>query len=288
MTFKAASLTPDAYQVLLNKATEPPFSGYYTLTDEEGAYLCRQCGLALFRSTHKFISSCGWPSFDNEIDGAINRQDDADGQRTEILCQRCDGHLGHAFTGEGLTAKNLRHCVNALSVDFVADVNVIDTQEAIFAGGCFWGLAYYFEQLDGVVLAECGYSGGSVVDPSYEQVCRGETGHVEVVRVVFDSQKIIYQDLVKYFFEIHDPTQVDGQGPDIGQQYLSKVFVYDDAQAVIVNHLINVLSEAGYAMVTTVEPMQIFWPAEAYHQSYYKRQQARPYCHMRQRRPWHD
>lgn len=107
----------EAY-VILKKGTEPPNVGEYTDTMDEGIYLCRQCNARLYKSEHKFHSDCGWPAFDNEIEGAVKRQPDADGRRVEILCANCDGHLGHVFEDEGLTERNIRHCVNSLSMRF--------------------------------------------------------------------------------------------------------------------------------------------------------------------------
>lgn len=157
IVIKTHSLTPEMIHVICKQGTELPFSGEYNDFDEVGTYLCRQCGLALFRSHTKFHSGCGWPAFDDEIEGAVKQRLDVDGYRTEILCARCNAHLGHVFKGEGLTAKNLRHCVNALSLDFVSDLNVQDTEEAVFAAGCFWGVEHYLRQLPGVLKTEVGY-----------------------------------------------------------------------------------------------------------------------------------
>lgn len=276
---KTASLRDDIIAVVENKGTEHPYSGEYDNFGEQGTYLCRRCGLALFRSNTKFHSGCGWPSFDAEIPGAVLREQDADGSRTEILCARCNAHLGHVFSGEGFTANNTRHCVNSLSLDFVADLNVKDTEEAIYAAGCFWGVEYFFKQLPGVLKTEVGYSGGDKTYPTYREICNGNTGHYEVLRVVYDPSKISYEQLTKFFFEIHDPTQPDGQGPDRGQQYLSVVFYYDEKQKEIALQLIQQLEKLGYRIATKVLPVAIFWQAEEYHQDYYTKMGKEPYCH---------
>lgn len=281
---KTASLTPQAYEVIVNKGTEAPNTGEYNLTDVQGTYLCRQCGLALFRSTDKFIASCGWPSFDDEIANTIKRQFDADGRRTEILCERCDGHLGHAFSGEGYTKKNLRHCVNSLSVDFVENTSVKDTHEAIYAGGCFWGVQTLLEENPGVLKVEVGYCGGTVLHPSYDQVCAGGTGHLEAVRVIYDPSQIDYEALTKDFFSIHDPTQGNGQGPDLGSQYLSAIFCYNEQQRNTCLSLIEALKQKGFNVRTDIRNMDVFWRAEEYHQDYYKKTGKTPYCHARTKR----
>jgi peptide methionine sulfoxide reductase msrA/msrB len=279
MIDKILSLAPVVRDIICNKSTERPFTGEYESSNTPGTYLCRRCGLALFRAEHKFHSGCGWPSFDQEIPGAVKQLPDKDGHRTEILCARCDAHLGHVFYGEYFTDKNTRHCVNSLSLDFVSDLDVKDTEEAIFAAGCFWGVEYLFQQLPGVLKTEVGYSGGDVSNPSYAEICTKQTGHFEGVRVLFDPTKISYESVVKYFFEIHDPTQSNGQGPDHGEQYLSRIFYFNEDQKRMAEKLMQILRDKGYELETELLSVAIFWRAEAYHQNYYAKTGRSPYCH---------
>lgn len=279
MNKKTSSLTPDTLAIVINKGTEKPYTGEYEEVDQARSYLCRQCGLALFRAESKFHSGCGWPSFDAEIPGSVARVPDEDGQRTEILCARCGAHLGHVFTGEQHTVLNTRHCVNSVSLDFVTDRHVIDTEEAILAAGCFWGVEYYLKKLPGVLKTQVGYTGGKKSQPSYNEVCSGSTGHVEAIRVIYDPKKLSYESLIKYFFEIHDPTQTNGQGPDLGWQYLSVIFYYDEHEKKISENLIQTLKEKGFPVATRLLPVSVFWPAEIYHQDYYTKNKKEPYCH---------
>ncbi|MDT8391238.1 MAG: bifunctional methionine sulfoxide reductase B/A protein [Lentisphaeria bacterium] len=275
-------LTPTEKRVIIDKGTERPFTGKYNDHHEKGVYTCRQCGAELYESDDKFSSGCGWPSFDDEIDGAVRRVPDKDGRRTEIICARCDGHLGHVFIGEGFTEKNTRHCVNSISLDFTPAEKrgrKPDPQRAIFAGGCFWGVEYYFDKMPGVLKAESGYIGGKTNNPTYQEVCHKKTGHAEAVQVTFDPEKVSYETLAKVFFEIHDPTQMNRQGPDVGDQYRSAVFYLDDTQKDIAEKLIGQLKEKGFKVVTDVVKAGEFWPAEDYHQDYYDRKNDEPYCH---------
>jgi len=278
-------LTPDEERVIVQKGTEMPGSGKYYLNKESGTYLCRRCDTPLFRSSDKFDSGTGWPSFDDAIEGSVRQITDADGRRTEIVCANCDAHLGHVFFREGLTGKNVRHCVNSISLSFLPETtSAVVTQKAIFAGGCFWGVEYHFKKVKGVLSVTSGYTGGIIDNPSYKQVCSGKTGHAEAVEIEFDAAQVSYETLAKLFFEIHDPTQRNRQGPDIGTQYRSAIFYADEEQKRVAEKLIGELRSKGYQVVTSVEKAGIFWYAEEYHQDYYQKTGHQPYCHIYQKR----
>ncbi len=273
-------LTAEEAKVIIKKATEYPFTGLYEKFNGKGTYLCKQCGNALYYSDAKFDAGCGWPSFDDEIDGAVRRVTDADGKRTEILCAYCGAHLGHVFTGEGFTPKNTRHCVNSVSLDFVpAKLAPGRYGTALFAGGCFWGVEYFLQKEPGVAAVVSGYTGGHVKNPSYREVCTGKTGHAETVKVTYDLSKTTYEKLLKLFLEIHDPTQVGGQGPDIGDQYRSEIFYKNDDQRKTAEKLLGILKDKGLKVATRVTKASEFYPAEEYHQDYYFRNGKVPYCH---------
>jgi len=268
--------------VLFEKGTEPPFSGEYTDHFEKGIYVCRNCGIPLYNSSDKFHSGCGWPAFDDEIPGAIKKQLDQDKIRTEILCSYCGAHLGHVFYGEGFTKKNVRHCVNSVSLVFVPEGQKPPIDRMFFAGGCFWGVEHLFKQLEGVLDTRVGYMGGKRKNPTYEQVCTGLTGHYETVEVIFDPKKIDEELLVKYFFEIHDFTQEDGQGPDIGEQYKSVIFYTNERQRQVAERIKDQLSQ-NYRVTTQIKKASDFWLAEDYHQDYYAKTGKTPYCHYRRK-----
>lgn len=261
-------LTDFEKQIILRKGTERAFTGKYNNHYEKGTYVCRQCGAALYRSDSKFKSGCGWPSFDEEIQGAVRRTADADGLRTEITCAACRGHLGHVFLGEQLTKKNVRHCVNSASLVFVPEVK---TQTAIFAGGCFWGVEHHFAAVPGLLSATSGYTGGRTKKPTYKQVCTGRTGHAEAVQVIFDPKKVTYEALARFFFEIHDPTQSNAQGPDKGTQYRSAVFYHSPHQQQLAEASMQKIEKARLfrrPVVTQIVPAVEFYKAEEYHQRY--------------------
>ncbi|MDD3322421.1 MAG: bifunctional methionine sulfoxide reductase B/A protein [Paludibacter sp.] len=279
---KYNKLTSEEQSVILNKATERPFTGEYVNTTAKGTYECRQCNAPLYRSEDKFKSDCGWPSFDDEIPGAVKKVLDTDGRRTEIICANCGGHLGHVFVGEQLTKKNTRYCVNSISMKFIPDKIMTNKNEevAYLASGCFWGTQYYLMKSPGIISTTVGYMGGHTKNPSYKEVCTGTTGHVETTEVVFDKTKTSYEDLVKLYYETHDFTQVGGQGPDIGDQYQSVIFYTNDEQRKIAEKYVEILTGKGYKVATLLRPAPEFWPAEDYHQEYYEKKHGTPYCHI--------
>jgi peptide methionine sulfoxide reductase msrA/msrB len=274
-------LSPEEIYVILEKGTERPWTGEFVNHKGDGVYTCKRCDAPLYRSEDKFDSHCGWPSFDDEIEGAVKRHTDADGMRTEIVCANCGGHLGHVFEGEGFTPKDTRHCVNSISLNFKPEIKnmEIKTDTAIFAGGCFWGVEYYMKKEPGVISTTVGYTGGTKENPTYEEVCAHVTGHVEAIEVVFDPEKTSFEKIARLFFEIHDPTQANGQGPDIGEQYISVVFYRNEEQKAIAEKLIGLLRQKGYKIATKLVPAAKFWNAENYHQDYYENQGTLPYCH---------
>lgn len=278
---KYNKLTPDEEDIILHKGTETPYSGEYVNHFSDGIYVCKRCDAPLYRSSDKFSSHCGWPSFDDEIEGAIKKIPDVDGIRTEILCNNCGAHLGHVFVGEQETPKNIRHCVNSLSLKFIPAEKKENYETAVFASGCFWGTEYWFTKTKGVIKTTVGYAGGTVENPTYREVCSGKTGHAESVEVIFNPTIIDYEQLVKLFFETHNPTQRDGQGPDIGSQYRSVIFYLNEEQKQIASKLKNILIEKGLDVVTQIEPLNIFYPErDPAHQKYYFKNNKKPYCHF--------
>ncbi len=280
------NLSPGEERIIINKGTEAPWSGEYVSHKEKGIYLCKRCDAPLYSSDDKFDAHCGWPGFDDEIKGAVTHVPDIDGIRTEIICTNCGGHLGHLFLGEGYTEKNTRHCVNSLSLNFRPQdmADNIKEERALFAGGCFWGMEYFFRKKEGVLSTSVGYTGGHAENPSYEDVLTHTTGHAEVMEVIFDPKKVTFEELAMYFFEIHDPTQVDRQGPDIGEQYRSEIFYLDGGQKETAEKLIGILRESGYDVTTRLTEATTFYPAENYHQDYYEKTGGTPYCHAYQKR----
>ena len=303
----AKKLDPEAYRITQKSGTEPAFCGTLLDNKKDGVYCCVVCGLPLFSSSHKFNSGTGWPSFFQPFDVAhvAGKQDNSHGmRRVEIACERCDAHLGHVFD-DGPKPTGLRFCLNGAALKFYgkdearpAESMPVATETAYFAGGCFWGIEHYFQQAPGVISAESGYMQGSTDNPTYKDVCgqdempaskrsEGFKGHAEVVKVVFDPKTISYRDLLRGFFEMHDPTQLNRQGPDYGTQYRSGLYTVSDAQTVEARAFVATLAAEstfkGRTIVTEIEPAKRFYSAETYHQDYLEKNPDRG-CHIG--KPW--
>jgi peptide methionine sulfoxide reductase msrA/msrB len=277
-------LTPEEEKVIEGKGTEAPFSGVYEKYDHKGVYTCKKCGAFLYRSTEKFDAGCGWPSFDRSVPGAVRQVIDADGVRMEIMCERCGAHLGHIFTGEGYTPKNTRHCVNSISMGFIPhDEARTHTENIYFGGGCFWCIESVFKMITGVTSVMSGYAGGETADPTYEQVSSGTTGHAEVVEVSFDPTEISLEMLLRVFFDSHDPTTINRQGDDVGTQYRSTILTENEIQKEIVQKFIKQVDEKNIfddPIITKVESLRIFYPAENYHQDFFAKNPKAGYCQI--------
>ncbi len=270
--------------VIENKGTEPAFTGQYDNFYKPGTYICRKCNQPLYSSKAKFDAGCGWPAYDDHFPNSVNRSIDKDGSRIEITCSNCGGHLGHVFEGEGLTDKNVRHCVNSVSVKFVDEseqlppiININET--IILAGGCFWCTEAIFKQLRGVVEVTPGYTGGTLKNPTYEDVTSGNTGHAEAVQIIFDPNIITLNTILEIFFATHDPTTLNRQGNDIGTQYRSEVFYITQSQKeVSEKYILEISNNYTNPIVTKVSPFSEFYEAELYHKQYYFNNKFNPYC----------
>jgi peptide methionine sulfoxide reductase msrA/msrB len=280
-----SELTKQEYDVLRQCGTEMPFTGKYNDFWEEGVYVCAGCGAPLFRSEAKYEHNTGWPSFTSPVDEShIEFRDDYSllSKRVEVRCAVCGGHLGHVFD-DGPEPTYLHYCINSSALRFQPasaaksegpGPEADPTEKATFAAGCFWGVEHKLGQVPGVVATFVGYTGGKTVDPTYEEVCTDRTGHAEAVQVTFDPKRLSYEDLVRRFFEMHDPTQVDRQGPDRGRQYRSAIFFHTEAQRLAARKIMDELAASGRykkRLATELAQASAFYKAEEYHQKYYEK-----------------
>lgn len=282
-----AQLTPEQFYVTRQHGTERAFSSELCSRFEPGIYACVCCSTLLFDSAEKFDSGTGWPSFTQPIDPsavAYNLDVSHGMQRIEAVCNTCRAHLGHVFP-DGPAPSRLRYCMNAVALKKQEAAPAApakaptQTELATFGGGCFWCTEAVFQQLRGVHAVVSGYCGGHVDNPTYKEVCGGQTGHAEVIQVTFDPQEISYADLVAIHLATHDPTTANRQGADVGTQYRSAIFTHSPEQAEIAQAVMEQLAPAFDAPLTTeLSPLETFYPAEAYHQNYYNTNPGAGYC----------
>ncbi|MGD2246614.1 MAG: bifunctional methionine sulfoxide reductase B/A protein [Candidatus Aminicenantes bacterium] len=290
-------LTPEQYRVLRKSGTERPFTGKYNLHFENGMYACAACGNPLFSSETKYDHGCGWPSFTSAAEkGSVEFYDDFSfgKKRIEVRCTACGSHLGHVFD-DGPAPTHTRFCINSVALNFqpsgseTESVNQYQAPStdkeksnqkeiATFAAGCFWGVEHKFRQIEGVLSTRVGYTGGEVKNPTYRLVCTGKTGHAESVEMTFDPSRVTYKDLLENFFRLHDPTQVNRQGPDVGTQYRSVIFYHTPEQKNAAKKFIKELENSKRfrkPITTQVVPVEEFYEAEDYHQQYYEKRKIR-------------
>lgn len=301
-----SKLSSEQFHVTQQCGTEPPFRNAYWDNHKPGIYVDVVSGEPLFSSLDKFDSGTGWPSFTRPVDGTdiVEKRDSALGmERTEVRSKMADSHLGHVFEDGPSDKGGLRYCINSASLRFIP-VEEMDQagyarylepfikaglakkpehETAILAGGCFWGMEEILRKIPGVVKTTVGYSGGSSAEPTYEEVCTGGTGHAESILIEFDANRLTYEQLLDYFFRMHDPTTPNRQHNDVGTQYRSAIFFNSDAQKATAEKVKARWDKSGKfkkPIVTEITAAGKFYPAEEYHQKYLVKNPNGYNCHV--------